>query len=110
MSVTTPRLRATGVTAGLQGQWPTRCRLGGQRRPRFDAAAVFTSNRVGRPRDLVSRHVVADGRVDAVSTSGGASACTPAPKASPTPPPAEYPSPRQLAIARRVTSRSVRPG
>lgn len=45
--------------------------------PRFDAAAVFTSNRVKAAPVLWSQQTVADGRLDAVIlNSGGANACT----------------------------------
>ncbi len=78
MSVTTPQgFRATGVTAGLKASGRPDVALVVNDGPRFDAAAVFTSNRVEAAPVTWSRHVVADGRVDAVFlNSGGANACT----------------------------------
>ena len=61
MSVTTPQgFRATGVTAGLKASGRPDVALVVNDGPRFDAAAVFTSNRVEAAPVTWSRHVVAD--------------------------------------------------
>jgi glutamate N-acetyltransferase/amino-acid N-acetyltransferase len=69
--------RAAGVAAGLKSTGEPDVALVVNDGPRFDAAAVFTANRVKAAPVVWSRQVVADGRVDAVVlNSGGANACT----------------------------------
>jgi len=68
---------AAGVTAGLKPSGKADLALVRNLGPRFDAAAVFTSNRVKAAPVTWSEQVVADGRLDAVIlNSGGANACT----------------------------------
>ena len=68
--------RAAGVAAGIKAAGKPDLALVVNDGPSSAAAAVFTSNRVGRPGALVPQ-VVKDGRVDAVIlNSGGANACT----------------------------------
>lgn len=78
MSVTSPRgFRAAGVTAGLKASGRPDVALVVSDGPRYDAAAVFTTNRFEAAPVTWSRQVLADGRVDAVVlNSGGANACT----------------------------------
>ncbi|MEO6142954.1 MAG: bifunctional ornithine acetyltransferase/N-acetylglutamate synthase, partial [Dermatophilaceae bacterium] len=78
MSVTTPAgFRASGVTAGLKPSGRPDLAVIVNDGPDHHAAAVFTSNRVEAAPVTWSRHVLADGRVDAVVlNSGGANACT----------------------------------
>ncbi len=78
MSVTTPAgFRASGVTAGLKPSGRPDLAVIVNDGPDHHAAAVFTSNRVQAAPVTWSRHVLADGRVDAVVlNSGGANACT----------------------------------
>ena len=69
--------RAAGVAAGLKSSGKRDVALVQNMGPRFDAAAVFTSNRVTAAPVVHSRTVVADGQVKAVIlNSGGANACT----------------------------------
>lgn len=78
MSVTRPLgFRAAGVCAGLKASGAPDLALVVNDGPRFDAAAVFTTNRVQAAPVVWSRQVVADERADAVVlNSGGANACT----------------------------------
>ena len=78
MSTTTPKgFRAAGVTAGLKASGKPDVALVVNDGPRFDGAAVFTTNRVEAAPVTWSRQVLADRRVDAVIlNSGGANACT----------------------------------
>ena len=69
--------RAAGVTAGLKVSGKPDLALVINDGPSYDAAAVFTTNRVEAAPVTWSRQVLADGRVDAVVlNSGGANACT----------------------------------
>ncbi len=78
MSVTAAQgFTATGIAAGIKASGNKDLALVRNNGPRFDAAAVFTSNRVVAAPVTWSRQVVSDGRVDAVVlNSGGANACT----------------------------------
>ena len=78
MSVTTALgFRAAGVTAGLKASGNPDMALVINDGPEFNAAAVFTTNRVAAAPVHWSRQVLSDGRVDAVIlNSGGANACT----------------------------------
>lgn len=78
MSVTAARgFTAAGIAAGIKASGNKDLALVRNTGPRFDAAAVFTSNRISAAPVVWSRQVVADGRVDAVVlNSGGANACT----------------------------------
>ena len=78
MSVTAATgFRAAGVAAGLKASGGLDVALVVNDGPAYDAAAVFTANRVQAAPVLWSRRVLADGRVDAVVlNSGGANACT----------------------------------
>lgn len=78
MSVTTAQgFTAAGIAAGLKASGNKDLALVRNLGPRFDAAAVFTSNRISAAPVVWSRQVLADGRVDAVVlNSGGANACT----------------------------------
>ena len=78
MSITAPvGFRAAGVTAGLKASGTPDLALVVNDGPDHHGAAVFTSNRVEAAPVTWSRHVLADGRVDAiVLNSGGANACT----------------------------------
>jgi len=78
MSITAPAgFRAAGVTAGLKASGTPDLALVVNDGPDHHGAAVFTSNRVEAAPVTWSRHVLADGRVDAiVLNSGGANACT----------------------------------
>ncbi|WP_188109359.1 bifunctional glutamate N-acetyltransferase/amino-acid acetyltransferase ArgJ [Paeniglutamicibacter gangotriensis] len=68
---------ASGITAGLKASGTPDLALVRNNGPRFDAAAVFTSNRVAAAPVHWSRQVISDGRADAVVlNSGGANACT----------------------------------
>ena len=75
---TLPRgFRAAGITAGLKPSGSPDLALVVNDGPDHHAAAVFTSNRVVAAPVVWSRHVISDGRVDAVVlNSGGANACT----------------------------------
>lgn len=69
--------RAAGITAGLKKSGNPDLALVINDGPDFNAAAVFTSNRVAAAPIHWSRQVLSDGRVDAVVlNSGGANACT----------------------------------
>ncbi|RAX49092.1 bifunctional ornithine acetyltransferase/N-acetylglutamate synthase [Arthrobacter sp. AQ5-05] len=78
MGITTPAgFDASGITAGLKASGNPDLALVRNNGPRFDAAAVFTSNRVAAAPVHWSRQVITDGRADAVVlNSGGANACT----------------------------------
>lgn len=78
MSVTFARgFRAAGVTAGLKASGKPDLAVVINDGPQFDAAGVFTSNRVQAAPVLWSRQVLADRRLRAVVlNSGGANACT----------------------------------
>ncbi len=68
---------AAGVAAGLKSTGGLDVALVRSLGPRFDAAAVFTSNRVFAPSVGWSRAAVSDGQLAAVVlNSGGANACT----------------------------------
>ncbi|MET0871799.1 MAG: bifunctional glutamate N-acetyltransferase/amino-acid acetyltransferase ArgJ [Paeniglutamicibacter terrestris] len=68
---------ASGITAGLKASGNPDLALVRNNGPRFDAAAVFTSNRVAAAPVHWSRQAISDGRADAVVlNSGGANACT----------------------------------
>ncbi len=68
---------AAGVAAGLKSTGAPDVALVRSLGPRFDAAAVFTSNRVFAPSVGWTRAAVADGQLSAVVlNSGGANACT----------------------------------
>ncbi|MFL4480294.1 bifunctional glutamate N-acetyltransferase/amino-acid acetyltransferase ArgJ [Paeniglutamicibacter sp. ORCA_105] len=78
MGITFPGgFSASGITAGLKASGNPDLALVRNNGPRFDAAAVFTSNRVAAAPVHWSRQVITDGRADAVVlNSGGANACT----------------------------------
>lgn len=78
MSVTAPAgFRAAGVAAGLKSGGGSDVALVVNDGPSWNAAGVFTSNRVQAAPVVWSRQVVLDGRADAVLlNSGGANACT----------------------------------
>ncbi|SDB92030.1 glutamate N-acetyltransferase [Raineyella antarctica] len=78
MSVTAAQgFTATGIKAGIKASGNKDLAMVRNNGPRFDAAAVFTSNRICAAPVTWSRQVLADGRVDAVVlNSGGANACT----------------------------------
>ncbi|MBO0608137.1 bifunctional glutamate N-acetyltransferase/amino-acid acetyltransferase ArgJ [Myceligenerans salitolerans] len=78
MSVTAARgFRAAGITAGLKASGKPDLALVVNDGPRFDAAAVFTSNRVVGAPVLWSRQAVKDGTARAVVlNSGSANVCT----------------------------------
>ncbi len=78
MSVTYPRgFRATGVAAGLKSSGAADVAVVISEGPRWEAAGVFTSNRIQAAPVLWSRQVLTDGRLRAVVlNSGGANACT----------------------------------
>ena len=79
MSVTAPKgFRAAGVTAGLKASGNPDLALVVNDGPRFDAAGVFTRNKVKAAPVLWSEQVMAaTRRVRAVVlNSGGANACT----------------------------------
>jgi glutamate N-acetyltransferase/amino-acid N-acetyltransferase len=78
MSVTTPAgFQAAAVAAGLKQSGKPDLALVLNTGPRFDAAGVFTRNRVKAAPLLWSERVVADGELRAVIVnSGGANACT----------------------------------
>ncbi|MCV9994956.1 bifunctional glutamate N-acetyltransferase/amino-acid acetyltransferase ArgJ [Paeniglutamicibacter sp. ZC-3] len=78
MGITYPGgFSASGITAGLKASGNPDLALVRNNGPRFDAAAVFTSNRVAAAPVHWSRQVISDGRADAVVlNSGGANACT----------------------------------
>lgn len=68
---------AAGVAAGLKSTGAPDVALVRSLGPRYDAAGVFTSNRVFAPSVGWSRAAVADGQLAAVVlNSGGANACT----------------------------------
>ncbi len=69
--------RAAGVAAGIKASGAPDVALIVNDGPRYDAAAVFTSNRIQAAPVTWSKQVLRDGRVDAVVlNSGGANACT----------------------------------
>ena len=78
MSITAAQgFRAAGVAAGIKASGRLDLALVVNQGPRFDAAGVFTSNRVFAAPVAWSRQAVADGRLQAVVlNSGGANACT----------------------------------
>ena len=78
MSVTHPRgFVAAGGTAGLKESGRPDLALVQNLGPRFDAAGVFTSNRVKAAPVQWSQRVISDGRLRVVIlNSGGANACT----------------------------------
>ena len=78
MSVTAPvGFRAAGVAAGLKSSGGLDVAVVVNDGPRFDAAGVFTSNRVQAAPVRWSREVLRHGQVRAVVlNSGGANACT----------------------------------
>jgi glutamate N-acetyltransferase/amino-acid N-acetyltransferase len=78
MSVTAPAgFEAAALAAGLKPSGRPDLALVRNSGPRFDAAGVFTRNRVKAAPVLWSEQVVADGRLRAVIVnSGGANACT----------------------------------
>lgn len=78
MSVTYPKgFRAAGVAAGLKDSGKPDLAVVLNDGPSFDAAAVFTRNRIQAAPVLWSRQVLADHRLRAVVlNSGGANACT----------------------------------
>jgi glutamate N-acetyltransferase / amino-acid N-acetyltransferase len=69
--------RASGVTAGLKASGRPDLAVVVNEGPRFDAAGVFTTNRIQAAPVIWSRQVLADGQLRAVVlNSGGANACT----------------------------------
>jgi len=78
MSVTFPRgYRAAGVVAGLKTSGAADLAVVINDGPRWEAAGVFTRNRVQAAPVLWSRQVLTDGTLRAVVlNSGGANACT----------------------------------
>jgi glutamate N-acetyltransferase/amino-acid N-acetyltransferase len=78
VSVTAPAgFEAAALAAGLKQSGRPDLALVRNTGPRFDAAGVFTRNRVKAAPVLWSEQVVADGRLRAVIlNSGGANACT----------------------------------
>ncbi len=78
MSITAAQgFAAAGIAAGIKASGKPDLALIQNLGPRFDAAAVFTSNRVAAAPVIWSRQAVADGRLHAVVlNSGGANACT----------------------------------
>ncbi|RZS89345.1 glutamate N-acetyltransferase [Motilibacter rhizosphaerae] len=76
MSVTGPQgFRAAGVTAGLKPSGKPDVALVVNEGPRFEAAAVFTSNRCKAHPVVWSEQAAADGRVDAVVLNSGGANC-----------------------------------
>lgn len=78
MSVTAAQgFQAAGVTAGLKASGKSDVALVVNTGPHFDAAGVFTSNKIKAAPVLWSAQVVSDGELRAVAlNSGGANACT----------------------------------
>ncbi len=78
MSVTAAQgFVAAGIAAGIKASGRKDLALVRNLGPRFDAAGVFTANRITAAPVVWSRAAVADGRLDAVVlNSGGANACT----------------------------------
>ena len=78
MSVTYPQgYRAAGVVAGLKTSGAPDVAVVVNDGPRWDAAGVFTRNRIQAAPVLWSRQVLADGALrGVVLNSGGANACT----------------------------------
>lgn len=68
---------ASGVVAGLKSSGKRDVALVVNNGPRFDAAGVFTTNRIKAAPVLWSQQVMADGELRAIAmNSGGANACT----------------------------------
>lgn len=78
MSVTAAKgFVATGVAGGLKASGKPDVSLVVNTGPRYDAAGVFTSNRIKAAPVLWSQQVLSAGQLRAVATnSGGANACT----------------------------------
>ena len=78
LGITAPAgFQASGITAGLKASGNPDLAVVKNLGPNFNAAAVFTSNRVAAAPVHWSRQAVSDGRADAVVlNSGGANACT----------------------------------
>lgn len=78
MSITTPQgFSAAGITAGLKASGKSDLALVVNQGPRFDSAAVFTTNRVAAAPVQYSRQAMAEASTHAVVlNSGGANACT----------------------------------
>lgn len=78
MSITAAQgFLAAGVAAGIKSNGRPDLALVVNQGPRFDAAGVFTSNRVFAAPVAWSRQAIADGQLQAVVlNSGGANACT----------------------------------
>ncbi|WP_341952190.1 bifunctional glutamate N-acetyltransferase/amino-acid acetyltransferase ArgJ [Salinibacterium sp. TMP30] len=76
MSVTAAAgFEASGVEAGLKASGGLDVALVVNRGPRFDAAAVFTSNRAQAHPIIWSKQVIADGIVSAVALNSGGANC-----------------------------------
>lgn len=78
LGITAPAgFNASGITAGLKASGNPDLAVVRNLGPKFNAAAVFTSNRVAAAPVHWSRQAISDGRADAVVlNSGGANACT----------------------------------
>jgi len=78
VSVTTPKgFQAAGTACGLKATGKPDLALVINNGPRYDAAGLFTSNRVKAAPVIWSEQVLTDGRLRAVIlNSGGANACT----------------------------------
>jgi glutamate N-acetyltransferase/amino-acid N-acetyltransferase len=78
LGITAPAgFNASGITAGLKASGNPDLAVVQNLGPNFNAAAVFTSNRVAAAPVHWSRQVISDGRADVVVlNSGGANACT----------------------------------
>ena len=78
MSVTAPQgFRAAGITAGLKASGTPDVALVVNDGPRFDAAGVFTGNRIKAAPVRWCEEIIGRGRLAAVVlNSGGANACT----------------------------------
>ena len=76
MSVTTAAgFEAAGVEAGLKASGGLDVALVVNRGPRFDAAAVFTSNRAQAHPIIWSKQVIDDGVVTAIALNSGGANC-----------------------------------